>query len=80
MSFKRKKFKVKPILKAHHRQTRLELARSTVNWNKRWSKVFFTDEKKFNLDGPDGWSYYWADQKEKNEKKYFPMIFIKNKV
>ena len=80
MSFKRKKFKVKPILKAYHRQARLELARSTVNWTKRWSKVFFTDEKKFNLNGPDEWSYYWADMKEKNEKKHFSKDIHKNKV
>ncbi|KAI5151780.1 hypothetical protein ENBRE01_2380 [Enteropsectra breve] len=24
-----------------------------------WKNVIFSDEKKFNLDRPDGYSYFW---------------------
>lgn len=45
---KRKKLQRKPPLTQKHKAERVE-----------WRQVLFTDEKKFNLDRPDGWSYYY---------------------
>ena len=56
-----------PVLKSHHKEKRFLWAKEMVNYNERWERLIFSDEKKFNLDGPDCYKYYWHDfRKEKD--------------
>uniref|UniRef100_A0A914E2I8 Transposase n=1 Tax=Acrobeloides nanus TaxID=290746 RepID=A0A914E2I8_9BILA len=63
----RRKMKKAPALKEVHKRRRLEWVRQNMNHD--WSKMIWSDEKKFNLDGPDGYRYYWHDLRK--EKRYF---------
>lgn len=55
----KRKLKVKPTLTENHQKFRVDWALSRCHPNFDWSKWIFSDEKKFNLDGPDGYRYYW---------------------
>ena len=60
-NIRRKKMLRKPKLFQHHKNARLKWAKYHGTWTKKWHSVCFSDEKKFNLDGPDGFSYYFHD-------------------
>lgn len=57
-----------PYLKIRHKEARLEWAKEKLQWNQTiWKDVMFTDEKKLNLDGPDGLQYHWHDLRKEPE-------------
>ena len=63
---KNRKLLSKPPLTPQHKIASLNWVRSHMNWSEQWSTIIFSEEKKFNLDGPDGFYSYWHDlRKEK---------------
>ena len=51
-------------LKEIHVSARLPWAKDHVDFGDKWNSVIFSDEKKFNLDGPDNGKYYWYDTRK----------------
>ena len=54
----RRKMRKIPKLTSLHKEKRLEYALSHCDPHYDWSHWIWTDEKKLNLDGPDGYNYY----------------------
>jgi transposase len=58
-----------PWMTPAHMKARVNWARDQLLGPRDWTAVVFSDEKKFNLDGPDGIQYYWRDLRK--EPQYF---------
>lgn len=60
------KLQPRPPLTKKHKLPRLEFAKKYVSLGDKWKDIVFSDEKKFNFDGPDGFKKYWHDIKKIN--------------
>lgn len=58
LGYQYKKAKQDIVLTAHHKKERIAVCREWLRSRMDWNKVVFSDEKKFNFDGPDNWWSY----------------------
>jgi len=57
-----------PAMKARHEKERVGWATERMVWSKeKWRTIVWSDEKKFNLDGPDGLAYKWHDLRKEQQ-------------
>lgn len=61
-NMRRRRPRLRPRLTPRHIDARLVFATELLQRGADLPRIIFTDEKKFNLDGPDGYRYLWWEQ------------------
>lgn len=56
-----------------HATNRLSWTRKSMPWTTKSTSIIFSDEKKYNLDGPYQHKFYWYIASRKR-KKFIPYI------
>jgi len=64
LNFEYKNARNSLILTKAHKQRRIELSERWIAECHDWTRTIFTDEKKFNFDGPDSWSS-WMESRHR---------------
>ena len=60
-----KRMKASPVLTKRHQENRLKWCNERIYWDDEWSQIVWSDEKKWNLDGPGGFKFYWHGSRMK---------------
>jgi hypothetical protein len=71
MGFRRKTPKKRPFLSQWHKSERIRIAKLNIASNLDWNTIVFTNEKRFNLDGPDCCRDRWVGLDSAVDEEFF---------